>query len=386
MIPRDVLNTLAALRSPNGTAITFYFRRETPQNLAHQEESILIKDKVRELLRGLDENLNSRSGEDLRRILGVADELKTSGARGKAVFACKEQEVWWEFDIDRAPETRLTSGSYFELLPLLAAQQRDEPSCCIVVLDREKTRVFKMQGSEINEYSWVIDEEDWKVRNTGTKGSSHFERRKEESVKHHFKFVAEHLQHFFEHGDYDLLLIGTRDELWPEIEPKLHPSLQQVLAGKFHADPGAITIEEVHEQSRKMLAARRGSELLEQLQSINGEAQRRGLGAVGIRNVTNALERGEVETLFIGDTELGPAAQCTNCGHITLDETAKCEICNRETLPFSNAAECLVRKVLDSSNIDLQVLWGDPQLKGIGGVAAQLRFLSEQNTPQKLAG
>ncbi|HEX6466239.1 MAG TPA: hypothetical protein VFZ99_02975 [Terriglobales bacterium] len=385
MIPRDTLDQLAALRSPNGTAISFYFRRGAPENLSHQDETILIKDKVRELLGSLGDIQGSKSGEDLRRILGVADGLRTSSARGKVVFACKDQEIWQEFDVDGLPETRLTSGSYFELLPALAAH-RDEPRCCIVVLDREKTRVFKMQGDAIGEYSWVIDEDEgFKVRNTGTKGSSQSERQKEEPVKQHFKFVGEHLQYFFEHGDYDLLLIGTRDELWPEIEARLPSSVLQILAGKFHADPGAITIQEIQEQSRKMLEERRSSELRELLQTVYGEAQRNGLGAVGVRNVADALEKGEVEALFIGDTNLGPVAECTNCGHITPSNAAKCEICNRDTLLFSNAAECLARKALASENIDVQVLWDDARLKGLGGVAAQLRFRAEQNTPQKLA-
>ena len=99
-----------------------------------------------------------------------------------------------------------------------------------------------------------------------------------------------------------------------------------------------------------------------------------------------ALEKGEVETLLISDQELGPGAECTNCGHLMADAVSKCEICNQQMRIFDNGAECLVRRIIATNNIDLEVLPNHPQLKGLGGVAAQLRFRADQNTPQKLAG
>jgi hypothetical protein len=151
MNPRETLKKLAGIYSEQGTAISFYFKPETPQNKAHQAEPILIKDKVRELLSSGNEISRSKAGEDLERILKTSEDLRINPAR-KAIFACKEHDLWMDLNIDAAPETKLTMGKYFRLAPLLVGAQ-DEQRCCIVVLDRQKTRVFLMRGAEIIEQS-----------------------------------------------------------------------------------------------------------------------------------------------------------------------------------------------------------------------------------------
>ena len=382
MIPRATLKRLAGIYSEQGTAISFYFKPETPQNKAHQAEPILIKDKVRQLLGSLSGISKNKAGEDLERILKMSEELRVN-PKPKAIFACQEHDLWIDLDIGAASETSLTMGRYFRLLPVLTGAQ-DEPRCCIVVLDREKTRVFLMRGPEILEQSEVIDDEPREVRNTGTGGSSKAERQREEPVKQHFKFVADHLLYFYERNEFNLLIIGTRDELWAELEPKLHSSLRQIMIGRFHGDPGLIGIDEVQTHVRKILDERRSRENLELLQTIHGESQRNGLGAVGLGNVMAALERGEVETLLISDQELGAGAECTNCGHLMTGAASKCEICNQAMRIF-DAGECLVRRIIATNNVDLEILPNHPQLKGLGGVAAQLRFRADQSTPQKLA-
>src|SRR5262249_27086470 len=165
MIPRETLKRLAGIYSDQGTAISFYFKPETPQNKAHQAEPILIKGKVRERLGSLSETPRKGAGEDLQPILKMSEDLPVS-PRPKAVFACKQHDLWIDMDLPVAPETRVSMGKYFHLAPLFASSQ-DEPRCCIVVLDREKTRVFLMREPEILEQSEVIDDEPREVRNTG---------------------------------------------------------------------------------------------------------------------------------------------------------------------------------------------------------------------------
>src|SRR5690348_3445914 len=128
---------------------------------------------------------------------------------------------------------------------------------------------FLMRGSEIIEQSEIIDDEPREVRNTGTGGSSQAERQREEPVKQHFKFVGDHLLHFYERKEFELLIIGVRDELWAELEPKLHISLRQIMVGRFHADPGLIGIEEVRAQTRKIVDEQRNRETLELLETID---------------------------------------------------------------------------------------------------------------------
>lgn len=388
MISRDTLKRLAAIQSEKETAISFYFKPETPQNLTHQAEHIVVKDKIRELLGSLNEMRKSEVGPDLQRILAASEELRGNSSRIRAICACKQHDLWWEMDLDDNPNLRQTYlhiGRHFDLVPLLAAVQDGERTC-IVVLDREKTRVFLMQGNKISEHSWVIDEdEEWKVRNTGAKRSSHAERSKEESVRLHFKFVADHLQYFHDRKDFELLLIGTRNDLWAEIEPKLHPSLKQVLVGRFHADPNVITIQEVNRHAGKMLHEHRSAQTQKLLQWIEGESQRNGLGALGAKDVLEAMEKGEVGTLLLNGANPGSASQCNSCGHVLLDGVTRCDICDGGTSIYESACECLVRQALANEHMEIRVVPGNARLRELGGVAAQMLFRSHQSKSQRMA-
>ncbi len=53
MITRENLRELAQFHSTDGNtcALSFYFQPQTPQNRSHREESILVKDLVREAMR-----------------------------------------------------------------------------------------------------------------------------------------------------------------------------------------------------------------------------------------------------------------------------------------------------------------------------------------------
>ena len=125
MILRETLKRLAGIYSEQGTAISFYFKPEIPQNRAHQTESILIKDKVRELLGSLSGMPRSKAGDDVERILKLSEELRIN-PRPKGIFASKEHDLWIDLDIGAAPETKLAMGKYFRLVPLFAGAQ-DEP-------------------------------------------------------------------------------------------------------------------------------------------------------------------------------------------------------------------------------------------------------------------
>ena len=51
---REQIRELAEFQDEKSCAVSFYFQPSTPRNKAHKEDTILIKDLVREALRTLD--------------------------------------------------------------------------------------------------------------------------------------------------------------------------------------------------------------------------------------------------------------------------------------------------------------------------------------------
>mgnify|MGYP006187185171 CR=1 FL=1 len=73
MITRENIRELAEFQSAEGTAISFYYQPETPQNKSHRGEAILVKDLVREALRDAEtRGRNGKARADLERIVEIA--------------------------------------------------------------------------------------------------------------------------------------------------------------------------------------------------------------------------------------------------------------------------------------------------------------------------
>src|SRR6202451_3999365 len=106
-ITREQLRELAEFQDTNSGAVSFYFQPSTPRNKAHKEDTILIKDLVREALHRL-EGKSHESGDkdnkkkkdaaraDLDRVVRLSGELRSNGTHAKGVFACAAQNIWRE--------------------------------------------------------------------------------------------------------------------------------------------------------------------------------------------------------------------------------------------------------------------------------------------------
>jgi peptide subunit release factor 1 (eRF1) len=304
------------------------------------------------------------------------------------VFACSEQGIWHELDVPpRLGRSQITVNSRFHLRPLVEAHA-GLPRTCVVLVNRKKARIFELQEGEITQKPDLEFEQAMrKPRSDGFGGyeAGHRERHIENQVMQQFKQFAESLLLLHNREKFEALLIGCRDEAWPEIEPHLHSSLKQKLQGRFLIDPAAASAEEVREQAERILAETALSEKEALVREVLGEAQRNARGAVGLRHVLNALERQEVQTLLIGRGLKAEAVECTNCRHLDTRMVKSCAVCGHETRELSDVSDALVDLAL-RNGADIQFIDDAPELEKNGRVGALLRFRADQNTAEKLAG
>ena len=388
MIDREEIRQLAQFESPSGCAISFYFQPETPQDKSHRQETILIKDLVRETLRRAERNGNHLAlREDLTKILQIAEGLHGNHSRGKAIFACSEHGIWRELDVPaRLGRSQIIVNSRFHLRPLVQAES-ELPSICIALVDRKKARIFELRDDTITQKPDLeFDESLRKPRSDGFAGyeAGRRERHIENQVMQNFKQFAESLQLLHHRDKFEALLIGCRDEAWPEIEPHLHSSLKQILRGRFLVDPMVASAEEVREQAERILSEVALSEKEALVREVIGEAQRNARGAVGLRHVLNALERQEVQTLLIGRDFKAEAVECSNCRHLDTRMVKSCAVCQHETRELSDVSDALVDLAI-RNGADIQFIDSDAELEKSGRVGALLRFRADQNTPSKVS-
>jgi peptide chain release factor subunit 1 len=388
MITREQLRELAEVESPVGAAVSFYFRPTPPQNKSHKRELILVKD----LIRGAMKQAGGAARADLERILQNAEQLHADHSRGKAIFACSAKGIWREFNLPpQLGASTVVLNSRFHLSPLVTALDH-VLRCAVAVVDREKANIFAIGNGEFTEQVTTIEqifsEAPRRVRTAGYAGydAGHIERHVDNEAMRHFKHTAERLKEIVEARSVEQVVIGCRDELWSEIEPHLHPYVRQRLVGRFSADPATTTAADIREQVERILSERRTSEREALVREVLGEAQRNGRGVTGLRNVLLSLERGEVQTLLVGDKFAAPGVECRNCGHLDSRASRQCDVCGRETAEVENLLDALVSRAIRNGGVEIVHISANGEFERAGNIGALLRFRADQSTAQKLAG
>jgi peptide chain release factor subunit 1 len=383
MITRDIIRELAAFESPENCAITFYYQPTAPKDKSHREETILVKDLVRESLREAEKDggKNECARKDLRRILEVVEGLHGNGRRAKAIFANDKTGAWREFDLPPAfTETQLIINRRFHLKPL-AAVLESVPSVCVCLIDRSKARLFRYQDEQIEEIGDYFNELPRRGRSDGFGGydAGHAERKVQNDAKQHYKFVAETMLELYERGFFKMLVVGCRDEQWADIEPELHSYLRNHLLGRFRIDPATATADQVKSNTERILDEHLGRRRHTIVQEVLGEAQRNGRGAVGLRRVLRSLETGEVQILLIGDHFKSPGYECRNCGHIDMRVVDACAMCAQPVSEMDDIGDAIIGQAF-RNGVEVMHIAGDQEFEKAGHIAALLRFRADQNT------
>lgn len=382
---QSTLKRLSSIHSAKGTAISFYYFPQTPQNKAHREDAILLKDLIRDTRKRLEGEGKRAVLTDLERISSTAEEWARNGGTPKALFACAEHGIFEAIDLPEFDgESAIHVNSRFHLRPLSEAGANDG-TYLVVPADRVSIRFKRYERGEMKEFDRIDSDIPRKARTDGFGGydAGHNERHVENWEMRHFKEMADKLKQLCEGDSFQGVLILCRNEIRPQIEPHLHAHVKEKLLGFADVDPAMATEARIREEIDRRVEEQRNSEQEALLREVVGEAQRDGRGALGLRNVLLAFERGEVQTVLIGDGLTAHAIECTNCGHLDTRTAKQCALCSQPVREISDVADVLVSRAL-GAGIDVAFVQDD-DLARAGNIGALLRFRADQSTPAKLA-
>ena len=383
MMTREEIRELAAFQadeSKGASALSFYFQPEPPRDRSHRSEAIAAKDLVKQALKSAAaQGKNGSVHADLDRVLEFATNQRGQ-ARGKAVFACSAENVWKEFDLPpHLGTTRIYLQPRFQLKPL-ASLFGAQPALGVAVVDRQRARFFDLRLDDLREGVSIVHLLSRSGANYGYNGyeAGHAERRVSEEALQHFKAASERLRIDLERGAWDRLAVGCQDANWPEFESHLHPYVKQRLIGRFSADVATVSNEEIRDRATSALAkwiSERGSS---KVNEAIGLAKANGRGVTGLRRVLQALEAGEVQSLFLGENYSAHAVECPHCGHLNAHLVAKCVVCEHATRELADVCDAII-PIAIRRDIELFCLKDHDDLDRAGNIAALLRFRSDQS-------
>ncbi len=381
MITREDIRELAEFKgSGSDCAISFYFQPARPSNKSHREQAILAKDLVRQALREAEKNgRNGCARADLQRVLDLTADWQGNHVRGKAVFACGGRNIWREFDLPpQLAKTQLFVNRRFHLNELALVLGR-QPRLRVALVDRHRARFFDLHLDEVKEHEALFHTLSRRGRGDGFLGydAGHAERSVNDEVLHHFKNVAEMLKQGLEKGAFDQVVVGCPDIHWHDFEAQLHPYLRQRLLGRFTADVGTVTEEQVREQGERLLKESLTQHRQELVREVLGQSRSNGRGVTGLRRVLRSLEMGEVQTLLMAENYSAHAVECPSCGHLDAHMVRYCPVCGRGTQKLEDVCEALVPAAI-RRDVELVYVKGEPEFDHVGGIAALLRFRSSQ--------
>ncbi len=379
----EQIRELAEFRDEKSSALTFYFQPATPRNKAHKEDMILIKDLAREALRGLESQGKKECARaDMDRILRLAAQLRSNGAHGKAVFACSAHNIWREYDVPASlPGTQIFVDRHFHLKPI-AHLLGAFPLLGVVLVDRHRARIFDLRLGELTEREDLFHPLSRRGRSDGFAGydGGHAQRRVEDEARQHFKNVAEALKALLEKGIFKKWILACQDAQLSLLEPQLHSYVKQALLGRFHADVGHISKEQIRAHAQQILEQWQNDRRRELVEQVLEQARSNGRGVTGLRRVLHSLELGEVQTLLLGENLQGHAVECPGCGHIDAHLVSSCPVCARSTQEVVDVGEAILPWVI-RRDVETFYLKDDPEFDKVGNIAALLRFRSENVQP-----
>lgn len=383
MITREQIRELAQFRFDDAStcALSFYFQPRAPQNRSHREETILVKDLLRNAMKEVEKHGKNGFGRsDLQRIQTMAENLPGKMPHAKAVFACGERGFWREYDLPPIlAGSQLSVNERFHLKPL-AELLGAYPRLCVVLLDRQRARFFNLRLDELKEREGMFRAVPRRGRSDGYAGydGGHAERRVADESKHHFKDVAERLKLEADRGAWDRLIVGCHEAAWPLVESHLHPYVHQRLLGRFPIDVATATNDEIRDRASQVLTeslAHRRGDLVKQALS---QAKSNNRGVTGLRRVLRSLELGEVSTLLIGENYRAHGVECTACGHLDSHMVKYCPVCGRGSRELDDVCEAIIPSAI-RRDIELFYIKNDPEFDRAGNIAALLRFRADQS-------
>lgn len=383
MITRENIRELANFEAKDGCAVSFYYQPTTPKDKSHREEAILVKDLVREALKAAEKHgRNGRAKADLERIQDIAEHLHGNSGRAKAIFASSKDNFWREFDLPaRLTGTRLFVNTHFHLRPLTAIADV-LPRLLIVTLDKTKARFFELWMDEIREREAdrMSNEITRRGRSDGFGGfeAGHAERHVGNEAMRFYKDVADRVKTLYDSG-YERFLVGCRDENWSEIEPHLHAYIKQRFVGRLSLPPETTDVGRIREEAERLYNDFRMNRRAGLVREVVGQEKRDGRGAVGLKKVLDALEKGEVQTLLVSKTFSARGSECSNCGHMDANVSDTCSACGQKTRELDDVSDRLLALAV-KNGIEIIHMHDDPQFASTGGVGALLRFRADHNT------
>ncbi|HEU5169918.1 MAG TPA: hypothetical protein VFU46_05245 [Gemmatimonadales bacterium] len=316
------------------------------------------------------------AARDLERIVRRVERPRAlPHARGVAIFACEELELFEVVPLPHVHRSRLVVDDTPLVRELVAAEQ-EFGTLLAVVLDRAHARFFAVTAFDCAELPSLFE--------TSRRGGKfHLDRRDSpgwgerayhsrvlEERHRHFEAIAERCAQLLRsHTARGILLAGPSRET-AALGRFLPPGLGRTVLGTARLNPTAVTPAEVQTAAFAAAEAHDRAARAALVASLN-TAIGTGWGVNGPRETLRALARGQVRTLLVRDDLEAAGFRCGATGRLALSR-AECRG-EGEAVPVRDMADEAIEEAL-RQRVHVAVVDAQTAAGAIDALAAILRF------------
>lgn len=368
-ITADTIQDLAAFEGGDVPVTSCYLdvdgrRLRTQLDVEHELDGLIRQARRRA-------NGTASVHRDLERIASFVHEgLDRSRTRGLAIFSCSERGLWEVVRLPRSVRSRVLLNDV-PALSQLEALHEDQRRLGVLLVDRQRARMFVFALGELEERSELLDDlpRDYDTRGERERGG--IEGHVDALVTQHVRRAADLAFDVYSVHSFERLCVGAPDDLAGDVIEALHPYLGERLTGRIAVTPGS-GLEEIRTATIAAEAAgERAHEarLVDKLRDAVG-AKDRGVAALG--PVLAALTDRRAEQLLVSEGYSEPGWRCDPCGALAVIGP-KCKRCGVELRAVEDVVEDAVEAAL-SARCRVEVCVGSADLDVLGRIGALLRF------------
>ncbi|MPY88671.1 MAG: hypothetical protein GEU99_12185 [Luteitalea sp.] len=299
--------------------------------------------------------------EDARRVEYFLREEIQPAANGVALFACGAANLFETLQTEAPIDTHalyLTPTPHVYPLALLSEQY---PRYAVLIIDTNTARIVVFAlNARVGEQ---VVQSPKTARTSGSGWSQmNYQRHVDHERLHHVKEVIERLDLVARTDKIDKIVLAGEERILPVVRNHLSPALSALVVDKLRIDVEAPE----HEVLERTLESIRAQQLQSDRQIVAHAVDSHragGLAVVGLKPTRRALERGQVHVLLLSAQPQAPSDGTS---------PAQGETAASGDISVEVADELLRRARQTDAHVRL--VEGPELLRGVGGVAALLRF------------
>jgi len=309
-----------------------------------------------------------------KHVEGLVRRAYDEGVNGFVIFSCSGAGTFLTYPSIVPFENEFFLSDLPTLRPLVRLSSQYQ-STLVVMVETDSAKLFEisLEGmmAESSIESYVPGRHD-----QGGWAQMRYQRHIKDHMDRHHKEVAEHITELFDSGKWKRVVLIGQDRIIANFKAFLPERVKLSIADTFSVDFSEERSKVLRRVFERLLLKEK-EEVHHQIQELMERAYKGGVATFGLNGTLEALNGGQVHTLYLLTSFSLLGGRCRQCGSLSLTHSPgglsfSCPFCKGKTKTVDLAEE-MMRSALRQ---DGEVQWVEENgvLRGNDGVGALLRF------------